>query len=294
MEINIGDIVLEDEIDIGNLEVDIEKITAKLDKKDILNNGTYKAVDDDVDGYNEVNVNVKPNVQKKTITQNGIYYAVDDNVDGYNEVEVATSGVDINDYFSTTPKNNSIIASLIKKVPKINTTGLTTMASFFKSCGLLEEIPPLNTSSVTNFAQIFYGCEMIVSIPDLDTSQGKNFPSMFRGCANLVTIPQLDFGNATSINDIISSETNLVNLGGFKDLGKAYLITASAGNYAYRLVMYNATKLTHESLMNVINNLYDIKTKGCTTQYLQIGSTNKQKLTAEEIAIATNKGWTVS
>ena len=56
----------------------------------------------------------------------------------------------------------------------------------------------------------------------------------------------------------------------------------------------SATKLTHESLMNVINNLYDIKTKGCNAQPLVLGSTNLAKLTAEEIAIATNKGWNVS
>ena len=46
--------------------------------------------------------------------------------------------------------------------------------------------------------------------------------------------------------------------------------------------------------MNVINNLYDIATKGCNAQLLYLGSTNLAKLSAEEIAIATNKGWTVS
>lgn len=52
-------------------------------------------------------------------------------------------------------------------------------------------------------------------------------------------------------------------------------------------------ELTHDSLMNVINNLYDIKSKGVKNQRLQLGNTNKAKLTAEEIAIATNKGWNV-
>ena len=46
--------------------------------------------------------------------------------------------------------------------------------------------------------------------------------------------------------------------------------------------------------MNVINNLYDIATKGCKSQSLQLGSDNLAKLTEEEIAIAINKGWTVS
>ena len=44
---------------------------------------------------------------------------------------------------------------------------------------------------------------------------------------------------------------------------------------------------------NVINNLYDIKSKGVKPQTLQLGDTNKAKLTTEEIAIATNKGWNV-
>ena len=46
--------------------------------------------------------------------------------------------------------------------------------------------------------------------------------------------------------------------------------------------------------MNIINNLYDIKTKGCNTQKLILGTTNLHKLTSEEIAIATSRGWTVS
>ena len=46
--------------------------------------------------------------------------------------------------------------------------------------------------------------------------------------------------------------------------------------------------------MNVINNLYDIKTKGCKVQDLRLGATNLAKLTAEEIQIATDKGFNVS
>jgi hypothetical protein len=53
--------------------------------------------------------------------------------------------------------------------------------------------------------------------------------------------------------------------------------------------------------MNVINNLYDLNltydvANGGTlyTQKLTLGSTNLAKLTADEIAIATSKGWTVS
>lgn len=60
--------------------------------------------------------------------------------------------------------------------------------------------------------------------------------------------------------------------------------------------MNAATGLTHESLMNIINNLYDLNLTynvagGGTlyTQKLVIGEENIAKLTADEIAIATAK-----
>jgi hypothetical protein len=87
---------------------------------------------------------------------------------------------------------------------------------------------------------------------------------------------------------------SLTTLGGFKDLGKAYLTSQSANLSSYSLFLNYSTELTVESLMNVINNLYDIKTAGCNTQILALGSTNTAKLTSDQIAIATNKGWTVS
>jgi len=60
--------------------------------------------------------------------------------------------------------------------------------------------------------------------------------------------------------------------------------------------------LSHESLIDIITNglydlnlTYDVANGGkLYTQQLILGSTNMAKLTAEEIAIATNKGWSVS
>lgn len=48
--------------------------------------------------------------------------------------------------------------------------------------------------------------------------------------------------------------------------------------------------LSHESLMRIINGLPTVN----TTQTLTLGASNTVKLTAEEIAIATGKGWTVA
>ena len=62
----------------------------------------------------------------------------------------------------------------------------------------------------------------------------------------------------------------------------------------YRLDLSPCSLLTKQSIINVLNNLYDIASKGCNTQSIVLGSTNIAKLTEDEIAIATNKGWTVS
>lgn len=56
--------------------------------KNIIDNGTYTASDDNADGYSEVNVNVQPPLTTKNITANGTYTASDDNVYGYSEVDV--------------------------------------------------------------------------------------------------------------------------------------------------------------------------------------------------------------
>ena len=94
--------------------------------------------------------------------------------------------------------------------------------------------------------------------------------------------------------------TNLTNLGGVKDLGKSYTRKTS-NNYYYKLDLSYCEKLTHESLISVINSLYDLNLTYDVanggilySQQLVLGSTNLAKLTAEEIAVATNKGWTVS
>ena len=117
---------------------------------------------------------------------------------------------------------------------------------------------------------------------------------MFDSCILLTTIPLLDFSSANAISSIFNACSKLTTLGGFKDLGEAYNTSTSANNSSYTLNLSYSTLLTHDSLMNVINNLYDIATKGCNTQSLAIGATNLAKLSSAEIQTATDKGWTVS
>lgn len=116
---------------------------------------------------------------------------------------------------------------------------------------------------------------------------------MFINCSSIKDIPLLEASSVTNVWQIFDGCELLENLGGLKNLGQAYSTTMTANDGWYSLVLSKCPLLTHDSLMNVINNLYDIKSKGVKPQTLQLGDTNKAKLTVEEIAIATNKGWNV-
>lgn len=191
--------------------------------------------------------------------------------------------------------------SNITTVPRLNTSKGTSFSSMFYGCGNITEIPDMDTSSATNFQSMFSNCYNLKSIPNLNTSNVKNISYMFNECMKLNNLPLLDFGSVNTASNAFTTNTALTNVAGFKDLGKGY--TRKSSNYSdYTFAIGGAwPKITHDSLMNVINNLYDLNltydvANGGTlyTQKLKLGEKNLAKLTAEEIAIATAKGWTVS
>lgn len=63
-------------------------VVAQFNKgtKTVTQNGTYKASDDNLAGFSEVNVNLP--LATKSITANGNYKASDDNLEGFSEVDV--------------------------------------------------------------------------------------------------------------------------------------------------------------------------------------------------------------
>ena len=260
---------------------------------DITKNGTYDVTDK---ASAKVNVPEKQ-LGTKTITTNGTYNASDDNLDGYSQVEVATSGVDINEYLSDTiTRGEYEVGGWIKTIKKIRSplTIEGTDATYMFHRYLLNELPQIDTSNVTNMDSMFNGCNSLTSVPQLDTSKVTNMGYMFINCRSLATIPNFDMSKVNMISNAFNRCTKLTNVGRFENLGNNYSTNQSANYYNYGLNLSACTNLTYDSLMNIINNLYDIKSKGVKNQRLQLGDTNKAKLTEEEIAIATNKGWSVS
>lgn len=185
------------------------------------------------------------------------------------------------------------MCSSLTSIPQLDTSKVTNMNEMFNSCSSLTSIPQLDTSNATSLFSMFGGCSKLTAIPQLNTSNVTDMGNMFYNCFSLTTIPQLDTSNVTSISRIFWSCDSLTNLGGFTNLGQAYETTQNANYDNYTLNLSYSNNLTHDSLMNVINNLYNIANKGVKTQQLVLGSTNISKLSAEEIQIATDKGFSV-
>lgn len=186
-------------------------------------------------------------------------------------------------------------AMLIKEMPQLNTSNVTDMTYMFIGCSTLKTILPMDTSKVTDMTYMFSSCSSITTVPPMNTSNVERMGYMFNGCSKLVSLPEFDCSKTKQIINMFSgNKNNFTDFGGLKDLGKSYQIAESTHLTWYTLDLSSCNNLTHDSLMNVINKLYDIKTRGCQPQQLILGTTNLAKLTEEEIAIATNKGWDVS
>lgn len=186
----------------------------------------------------------------------------------------------------------------VNALATMDSSNITSCTRMFHYCLALPQIPLFDTSKVTEMTYMFSGCSQLVTIPQLNTSNVTTTNYMFQNCTTLETIPLLDFSKNRNVQYLLQSCSNLINLGGFQNLGQAYLTTVPANSGGYKLDLSASTKLTEQSLINVLNNLYDIATAGCNTQQVVLGTTNLAKLTSEEgqaaLANAQTKGWTVS
>ena len=164
----------------------------------------------------------------------------------------------------------------------LNTEKVTNMSSMFYYCNSLQtlDLSGLNTENVTNMSSMFYYCTSLqtLDLSGLNTENVTNMSSMFYYCTSLQTLDLsgLNTEKVTNMQNMFSYCWNLENF--------------TAPIFRISVAFGFATKLTHDSLMSIINNLATVT----TTQTLTLGATNIAKLTTDEIAIATGKGWTVA
>ena len=164
--------------------------------------------------------------------------------------------------------------------PLVDTSKANNMTAMFSGCVNLMQVPLLDTSNVVHFDEMFYNCTSLTTVPQFDTSNLYSAQLMFGGCSKLVKIPLLDFTKAEQLRSMLLACSELVELSGFSNL-------------SVNLDLSSSRKLTADSIMSVINEAKDLSETGGTAT-LTLGSTNIEKLTEEQIAIASFKGWTLA
>ena len=170
-------------------------------------------------------------------------------------------------------------------VSKWDTSSATSMEWMFCRTNVTHlDVSNFNTSNVTNMHAMFIGDSSLIQldISNFDTSNVLNINTMFAHfyvCEEL-NINGLNLARCTSMNNtFVYSNFKVIRCDGLKfpniDMSKIGL------NYS--------TALTVDNIVGLLNALPQ-SDKGYS---FQIGSDNIAKLSDEQKAIATDKGWTL-
>lgn len=169
----------------------------------------------------------------------------------------------------------------------IDCSGASNLFSMFRNCTGLRQVYGIkNTQNVTNMPYMFYGCNNFDEFKcdeSFVTDSVTDITQMFY-YSTVTSLPKWNFSNVTGYTGAFDGCTSLTTLGGFTGL-KASLSLSDC-------------PLTVESINNVINEMYDFAGNGVTPSSgqgtLTLGTTNINKLTDEQKAVATSKGWTLA
>lgn len=160
-------------------------------------------------------------------------------------------------------------------------------SGMFYHCESLKEVPLFDTEWVYYMNNMFDSCYSLTSVPTFNTRNVTNMNSMFLDCGRLKYVPAFNTGNVTNTEDMFNNCHNLTDIGGLIDLGKV-------SNLKITNMFRLCTTITRESCLNIFNNLYDRAAAGYNVLTLKFEQQVLKRLTDTDIAIATNKGWTIT
>lgn len=179
--------------------------------------------------------------------------------------------------------------SSLTTIPLLDTSKVTNMHDMFSYCLNLTTLPLLDTSNVTDMGYMFAEDKALSSVPLLNTSKVTDVYGMFQRCSNLSSVPLLDMSSVPNVGYMFYYCSNLTNLDGFTNLGAGFTGTSSNHNLTFSYT----SKLTKQSCLNIFNTIYDMTNTSVTDAKITLHATTKALLSADDIAIATSKGWTI-
>ena len=134
------------------------------------------------------------------------------------------------------------------------------------------------TTSVTN---MFYDASELTDVPELDLRYTPSLYNFFYNCKKLKNVDKMIISEScTNLNSTFANCLELENI-------------TFEGTIKANINLTLSTLLTKASLMSLINCLADINGEGLT-RTATLGADNLAKLTEDEKAIATAKGWALA
>lgn len=155
-----------------------------------------------------------------------------------------------------------------------------SISGLFQQCTNLSGDISINAQNATSANSAFYLCKNINSIT-LTTAPLTIYGQIFLNATKLQSVYNLNLGETSEAQYQPFYCSNLTN------------ITFADGSIINNSTSFSScTKLTVDSILNILNILKDLT--GSTSATLTLGAGNLAKLTDEQKAIATNKNWVLA
>lgn len=251
-----------------------------------------------------------PNSITKWAAKSG--YIQDNQFHGNNEVvSLLFDTGDISNISSYIPKN--IVSGCINvRKAIIRSSGAKNIASMFHNCANLElvDLSMFDTQNVTTMESMFNKCSKIqhLDLSSFNTGNVTDMDSMFMDCRALETLNVLSFNTSKVVRMLrmfaacmkiqeldlssfdMSSVTNITGI--FDSCNKLTTLRGAMKGIKISFSLSYSNLLTRESILEIFNNVADIT--GGAAQVITLHKEAKARLSEEDIAIATSKGWTVA
>lgn len=158
----------------------------------------------------------------------------------------------------------------------LDCTGVEQFQYMFYQCSALEKIPFLDFSNATNLQQIFESAQSITSVDFTPPTGSCSYFKMFDDSESLKSFPDMNLANATSLSDMFSDTESLFDVSGLTNIAKT--------------ISFFNSNLGRQDIVNMFNNLSTVVSETVNVA----GCRGVSELSATDIEIATNKGWTVT
>lgn len=186
----------------------------------------------------------------------------------------------------------------LKDVVITGTSSLISTYFLFSHCYSLVTAPFLNTSSVLYMQSMFEWCSSLTTVPLYNTSSVESMQGMFDQCYCLVTIPPFNTSNVQdlrlgylqnvrylpTLNSSSVTTPVQVNMPSLQE----FVLEGVSVDVSYNAYGVYGCTLGRQAILDIFNGLANASaTIGVRNNY------GAAELIPEDIAIATDKGWTV-